>query len=168
MKIIRTTGSSARRTAKIIAALEQRGSAALDAVLPAVKRIVADVRREGDRAMMRYARRFDGLAGPDSLRVGCDEMAAAWDSADPLLRSALTVAAEQIRKFATRQMPQSWSDSPVSGLTTGQLVRPLGSVGCYVPSGRHPLPSTLLMTAIPAKVAGVQRIAVAVTDRGEE
>ena len=58
------------------------------------------------------------------------------------------------------QLPASWSESPIAGLTTGQLVRPLGSVGCYVPSGRHPLPSTLLMTAIPAQVAGVQRIAV--------
>ena len=54
----------------------------------------------------------------------------------------------------------SWSDSPLDGLMTGQLVRPLGSVGCYVPSGRHPLPSTLLMTAIPAQVAGVERIVV--------
>ena len=57
-------------------------------------------------------------------------------------------------------MPKSWNASPVKGLTTGQLVRPLGSVGCYVPSGRHPLPSTLLMTAIPAQVAGVERIVV--------
>ena len=68
--------------------------------------------------------------------------------------------AAQIRGFAKRQMPKSWSDSPVEGLTTGQLVRPLDSVGCYVPSGRHPLPSTLLMTAIPAQVAGVKRIVV--------
>jgi histidinol dehydrogenase len=160
MKMIRTTGRGAQRTAKIIAALEQRGSAALDTVLPTVKRIVANVRRDGDRAMMHYARRFDGLAGPDSLRVGREEMAAAWDSIDAGLQSALSTAADQIRKFATLQMPQSWTESPVSGLTTGQIVRPLGSVGCYVPSGRHPLPSTLLMTTIPAQVAGVQRILV--------
>jgi histidinol dehydrogenase len=160
MKIIRTKGRGARRTAEIIAALEQRGSAALDTVLPVVKRIVVDVRRNGDRAMMRYARRFDGLAGPDALHVSREEMAAAWQSTETNLQTALSTAAEQIRKFATRQMPQSWTDSPVSGLTTGQLVRPLGSVGCYVPSGRHPLPSTLLMTTIPAQVAGVQRIVV--------
>ena len=72
----------------------------------------------------------------------------------------LRTAAAQIRGFAKRQMPKSWSAAPVKGLTTGQLVRPLGSVGCYVPSGRHPLPSTLLMTAIPAQVAGVERIVV--------
>jgi histidinol dehydrogenase len=76
------------------------------------------------------------------------------------MRDALSTAAAEIRTFAGRQMPKSWNASPVKGLTTGQLVRPLGSVGCYVPSGRHPLPSTLLMTAIPAQVAGVERLVV--------
>ena len=94
------------------------------------------------------------------LRVTQEEMAAAWKALDPALRDALATAAEQIRAFARRQMPESWNASPMQGLTTGQLVRPLGSVGCYVPSGRHPLPSTLLMTAIPAQVAGVERIVV--------
>ncbi len=158
MKLIRTTGRNAREAAETLAALEQRGAAALDSVLPAVKRIVSDVRKLGDRALLRYAAKFDGLAGPDAMRVTKEEMAAAWEALDPALRDALTVAADQIRAFAQRQMPASWSDSPVKGLTTGQLVRPLGSVGCYVPSGRHPLPSTLLMTAIPAQVAGVSRI----------
>ena len=95
-----------------------------------------------------------------ALRVTPEEMAAAWEAIDPALREALTTAAEQIRAFAVAQLPASWSDEPIPGLTTGQLVRPLGSVGCYVPSGRHPLPSTLLMTAIPAQVAGVERIVV--------
>ncbi len=161
MKLIRTTGRKAREAAETLAALERRGGAALDAVLPAVKRIVADVRKRGDRALLRYAAKFDGLAGPNAMRVPQEEMAAAWKALDPALRDALTIAADQIRNFAQRQMPTSWSDSPVEGLTTGQLVRPLGSVGCYVPSGRHPLPSTLLMTAIPAQVAGVSRIVVA-------
>ena len=69
-------------------------------------------------------------------------------------------AAAQIRAFAKMQLPKSWSRSSTAGLTVGQLVRPIGAVGCYVPSGRHPLPSTLLMTAIPAQVAGVPRIVV--------
>jgi histidinol dehydrogenase len=158
MKLIRSKGRGARQAADTLAALEQRGGAALDSVLPAVKRIVADVRRQGDRALLRYAAKFDGLAGAGNLRVTEDEMAAAWEAIDPALREALSTAAEQIRAFAQRQLPASWSASPVAGLTTGQLVRPLGSVGCYVPSGRHPLPSTLLMTAIPAQVAGVGRI----------
>jgi histidinol dehydrogenase len=160
MKLIRTKGRAAQQTAEILAALEDRGGAALDAVLPAVKRIVADVRKQGDRALLRYAAQFDGLAGADALRVTPEEMAAAWDGLTPAMRKALTIAADQIRAFAVAQLPASWSESPIAGLTTGQLVRPLGSVGCYVPSGRHPLPSTLLMTAIPAQVAGVERIAV--------
>ena len=160
MKLIRTTGRNARETAKTLASLEQRSGAALDSVLPVVKRIVADVRRSGDRALLRYAAKFDGLAGPHAMRVTRKEMAAAWKGIGPALREALTTAAAQIRRFAERQMPESWTESSFAGLTTGQLVRPLGSVGCYVPSGRHPLPSTLLMTVIPAQVAGVKRIVV--------
>jgi histidinol dehydrogenase len=160
MKLIRTKGRGARQAAELLAALEQRGGAALDTVLPVVRRIVADVRRHGDRALLRYAAQFDGLAGVAALRVAPQKMAAAWNALDPALRQALSTAAEQIRGFAQRQLPASWNASPVEGLTTGQLVRPLGSVGCYVPSGRHPLPSTLLMTAIPAQVAGVERIVV--------
>jgi histidinol dehydrogenase len=160
MKTIRTKGRGAEQTAEILAALERRGGAALDTVLPAVKRIVADVRKQGDRALLRYAAQFDGLAGASSLRVTPDEMATAWDAITPAMRDALSTAATQIRRFAVSQLPASFSDEPIRGLTTGQLVRPLRSVGCYVPSGRHPLPSTLLMTVIPAQVAGVGRIAV--------
>ena len=158
MKLIRTKGRNAREAADTIAALERRSGAALDAVLPAVKRIVADVRKRGDRALLRYAAQFDGLKDTATVRVTKQEMAAAWEAISPALREALSTAAEQIRTFAKRQLPASWSFSPLAGLTTGQLVRPLASVGCYVPSGRHPLPSTLLMTAIPAQVAGVRRI----------
>jgi histidinol dehydrogenase len=160
MKTIRTRGRGAQQAEELLTALEDRGGAALDAVLPAVKRIVSDVRRQGSRALLRYAAQFDGLAGVDALRVTPEEMAAAWEATRPALRKALTTAAEQIRGFAVAQLPASWSAEPIPGLTTGQLVRPLGAVGCYVPSGRHPLPSTLLMTAIPAQVAGVGRIAV--------
>lgn len=160
MRLIRTRGRGAQNTGAVITALERRGGAALDNVLPAVKRIVADVRRRGDRALLRYASRFDGLTSPDAFRVTSGEMAAAWDAVSPGLRGALTTAAAQIRRFAQRQLPAPWSNASVPGLTTGQIIRPLASVGCYVPSGRHPLPSTLLMTAIPAQVAGVERIAV--------
>jgi histidinol dehydrogenase len=160
MKIIQTKGRGTLQTAKLLAAVEQRGGAAFDSVLPAVRRIVADVRKQGDRALLRYAAQFDGLAGARSLRVSPGEMAAAWNAINPPMQEALTIAANQIRSFAVSQLPASFSDEPIPGLTTGQLVRPLASVGCYVPSGRHPLPSTLLMTAIPAQVAGVERLAV--------
>jgi histidinol dehydrogenase len=160
VRLIRTSGRGAGNAATIIAQLEGRGGAALDSVLPAVTRIVADVRRKGDRALLSYASKFDRLPGADALSVTAEETSAAWADTDPALRKALSIAAAQIRRFAQRQMTSSWSKSAARGLTTGQLVRALGSVGCYVPSGRHPLPSTLLMTVIPALVAGVERIVV--------
>jgi histidinol dehydrogenase len=160
MKIIRTKGRGAKQTEELLAALEQRGGAALDTVLPAVRRIVSAVHKNGDRALLHYATKFDGLTDPAKMRIAPDEMAAAWEAINPAMRQALTTAAEQIRNFAVSQLPASFSEEPIPGLFTGQLVRPLGAVGCYVPSGRHPLPSTLLMTAIPAQVAGVARIAV--------
>ena len=161
MKIIRTAGRTAKTAEALLDALEHRSSTALDAVLPAVRRIVTNVQKRGDHALFRYAAQFDGLKDSASLRIAPNEMASAWEAISPALRDALSTAADQIRAFSIEQLPASWSSEPIPGLTTGQLVRPLGSVGCYVPSGRHPLPSTLLMTAIPALVAGVRRIAVA-------
>jgi histidinol dehydrogenase len=160
MRVVRTTGRGAAQARETLPALERRGGAALDAVLPAVKKIVGDVRRGGDRALLRYAAKFDGLTRASALRVTKEEMAAAWAETAAEMQDALRTAAEQIRGFAVEQLPASWIAEDVPGLMTGQMVRPLGAVGCYVPSGRHPLPSTLLMTAIPAQVAGVERIVV--------
>jgi histidinol dehydrogenase len=160
MKLIRTRGRGAIQTAEILDRLERRGGSALDSVVPTVRRIVTDVRRRGDRALLRYATEFDALPVPDALRISREQMASAWGGLSTDMRDALSTAAAQIRAFAKRQLPKSWSASPVPGLLTGQLVRPLAAVGCYVPSGRHPLPSTLLMTVIPAQVAGVPRVAV--------
>jgi histidinol dehydrogenase len=160
MKTIRTKGRSARQAVDLLAALEVRGGAALNTVLPIVKRIVADVRKQGDRALLRYAAKFDGYVSGGSLQITTEEMAVAWEAVTPEMRFALTTAADQIRAFAVNQLPASWSETNADGLLTGQLVRPIGAAGCYVPSGRHPLPSTLLMTAIPAQVAGVSRIVV--------
>jgi histidinol dehydrogenase len=158
MKLIRTEGRGARDAAVVLAQLEKRGGAALDSVMPAVQRIVTDVRRGGDRAMFKYAAKFDGLTDRGRVRVSQEEMAEAWAGTNDGLRDALSTAARQIRTFAKKQMPKSWSAKAGGGLTVGQVVRAIDSVGCYVPSGRHPLPSTLLMTAIPAQVAGVERI----------
>jgi histidinol dehydrogenase len=160
MKIIRTRGRGAQQTETFLSSLERRGGDALDTVLPTVRRIVTNVRTKGDRALFKYAAKFDGLKDTVNLRITPEEMAAAWEAISSPLRDALSTAADQIRAFAVNQLPASWSESPIAGLTRGQLVRPLSSVGCYVPSGRHPLPSTLLMTAIPAQVAGVERIVV--------
>jgi histidinol dehydrogenase len=129
-------------------------------VEPVVRRILADVRKSGDAALLRYAAKFDGLVYGSSLLVSQEEMKAAWQATTPRLQAAMMVARGNILAFAEAQLPQEWTISPVTGVKTGQIVRPLGSVGCYVPGGRYPLPSTLLMTVTPAQVAGVARIVV--------
>ena len=160
MRLLRTKGRGAKQAEAKLAELERRGGAALETVMPAVQKILRDVREKGDRALLKYAQKLDGLAPKSTLRVSSEETEAAWQQLDPSLQQALQTAAANIRTFAERQMPQSWQFSPITNLSTGQLVRPIASAGCYVPGGRHPLPSTMLMTVIPAQVAGVRRIVV--------
>jgi histidinol dehydrogenase len=126
---------------------------------PRVRRMVNDVRRNGDSALRRYAERWDGLAKNQPLRVSEAELTAAWDKSDPQLRTSLRQAAQNIRRFCEWQKPRSWTRTR-AGISLGQLARPLDSVGCYVPGGRYPLLSTVLMTVIPAQVAGVKNIRV--------
>jgi histidinol dehydrogenase len=160
MLLIRTQGRGAKKSEVLLVKLEMRGSMSLDTVLPTVQKILREIRKRGDSSLIAYARKFDGLEKTLSLRITAEETAAAWIDLDPSLKDALTVAARQVRAFAKNQMPKSWQATSGKGLTTRQLVRPLDSVGCYVPGGRHPLPSTMLMTVIPAQVAGVHRIVV--------
>lgn len=138
--------------------LEQRGQK-LDALEPQVRRIIQSVRKDGDRALRRYAERWDGLRPGDPLLVPESEMQAALHDSPRELRRALEEAAASIRRFCEWQKPAEW-ERAIQGRTLGQMVRPLSSVGCYVPGGRYPLPSTLLMTVIPAQVAGVNDIRV--------
>jgi len=138
--------------------IERRGSR-LDAIEPTVRRIVEDVRRHGDRALLKYARKFDGLKPGQGLRVSDTEIRRAYRNASADLRSALGTAEKRIREFCEWQEPREWSRSR-DGIRLGQVVRPLDSVGCYVPGGRFPLVSTLLMTVIPAQAAGVKNIRV--------
>ncbi len=129
-----------------------------------VARIVTDVRRQGDRALLRYARRFDRLEG--SIEISRQEMQAEAACVSAPLRAAVRAAARNIRAVAKRQVPRPWRTTVESGVTVEQRVIPLDRVGCYVPGGRYALPSSLLMTAIPAAAAGVQDI-VAVCPRPE-
>jgi histidinol dehydrogenase len=149
---------SGNAAAAYVSQLEQRSSR-LEKIEPAVRRIVADVRRNGDRALSKYARKFDALAPKQNLRVSESEMRAARKCAPESLRTALRVAENNIRRFCKMQKPKEWTRSS-HGISLGQLVRPLDSCGCYVPGGRFPLVSTLLMTVIPAQVAGVKNIRV--------
>jgi len=149
---------SGRAAAAMVKRLSARG-AQLAGLEPRVQRIVGRVRRGGDTALRRYAERWDGLASKQSLRVPEAEMAAAWRMLAPKMRRSLRQAAQNIRRFCEWQKPASWRRRR-GGISLGQLVRPLESVGCYVPGGRYPLVSTLLMTVIPAQVAGVKNIRV--------
>lgn len=138
--------------------LEKRGSR-FDEIEPAVRKIVEDVRDNGDAALVSYAQKFDELGPAETLRVTESKMKTAWKRAPVSLRSALQTAAKNIRQFCEWQKPKQWTRSH-RGISLGQLARPLDSVGCYVPGGRFPLISTLLMTVIPAQVAGVKNIRV--------
>jgi histidinol dehydrogenase len=160
MKLVKTFGRGKAAAETRIAALEQRGAVSTAKVEPVVRRILADVRKHGDAALMRFATKFDGLAEDAALRVPTGAMQAAWETTAPALQAAMRVAQANIHAFAEAQRPKDWTISPAPGVSTGQIVRPLDSVGCYVPGGRYPLPSTLLMTVTPAQVAGVPRIVV--------
>jgi histidinol dehydrogenase len=160
MKLVKTFGRGKAAADVLIDTLERRGAVNTARVEPVVRRILAEVRRNGDRALLKYAAEFDGLEKRQALLVSRDEMKAAWEATAPTLQAAMMVARGNILAFAEAQLPQEWTISPSAGVKTGQIVRPLGSVGCYVPGGRYPLPSTLLMTVTPAQVAGVERIVV--------
>ena len=157
--VVRIVRSSDR---KAVAELLDRRPARNAAVERAVAAIVARVRRDGDRALLAYARRFDRL--DRDMEVTAREMRAAARALDAPTRRAITEAARNIRRVSARQIPRPWTVAPAAGVRISQRVLPLDSVGCYVPGGRYPLPSSLLMTAIPAVTAGVREV-VAVCPR---
>jgi histidinol dehydrogenase len=129
-----------------------------------VASIVSDVRRRGDAALLQYARTLDRLSG--GVEVSREEMRAAAADVPRPVRAALRTAARNIRAVARRQVPKPWRVQVTSGVSVEQRVVPLDRVGCYVPGGRYPLPSSLLMTAVPALAAGVREV-VAVCPRPE-
>jgi histidinol dehydrogenase len=125
-------------------------------------RILADVRRKGDRALFRWALRLDGMRlTRKSLWIPRAEIRSVSHSVPRELSRAIEHAARNIRRVAEEQLPRSWTITVEPGVRVGQRVTPLGTIGCYIPGGRFSLFSTMLMTAIPAQVAGVKRIVVA-------
>ncbi|MGZ4878356.1 MAG: histidinol dehydrogenase [Candidatus Angelobacter sp.] len=149
-----------RKAEAFVRVLEQRGAADLARVEKKVSQIVADVRKNGDRALRRYAEQLDGLKSKQPLRVADAELEQAWSTVSEEFKQALKTAAGNIRQYCEWQKPQPWRKALAPGMNVGQVVRPLQSAGCYVPGGRYPLPSTMLMTVIPAQVAGVPQIRV--------
>jgi histidinol dehydrogenase len=126
----------------------------------AVQRILSDVRRAGDQAVIEWTNKIDGLR-LDELRVPQEQIEAAYRALDSDLRNALHLSAERIRQFHQKQPGQSWLDWREDGGALGQIIRPLERVGVYAPGGTAPYPSTLLMCAVPARVAGVKEVVVA-------
>lgn len=124
-----------------------------------VDRIIGDVRERGDEALRRYSREIDRVE-IDQFEIPKSEWRAAFDSIEPDLRDALVLAADQIRDFHQKQKRTSWIDFGPDG-ALGQIVRPLERIGVYAPGGSAVYPSSLLMTAVPARVAGVEEIVVA-------
>lgn len=164
MRLLSTKGKGAKEAEALMARLSNPGQASYERVLGQTRTIVEAVRRGGDRALLRYRAKFDGRAASEPLRVSAEAMEQAWRELSAERKAAYRQAAKNIRRFAERQRPRDFMLTVAPGVQAGQRVVPLAAVGCYVPSGRYPLPSTLLMTAIPAQVAGVARI-VAVSPR---
>ena len=142
-----------------IGRLLARKAARFEEAEAVVRPILDAVRKGGDKALMEYARQFDKLERK-SVRVPAAELTQARSALSPEFRGAVETASANIRDYAQRQLPREWSRT-VRGVTLGQVVRPLDTIAAYVPAGRYPLPSTVMMTVIPAQVAGVPNICIA-------
>lgn len=150
MKIIKINGSNRLK-------LLQRSQIDADSVMGAVKDIVSDVKNNKDKALHHYTEKFDGVQ-LKGLLVSEEDLIRSFEKIDKKLAVSLEKAASNIRKFHQKQLPEEWSMEVDDGVTAGQIIRPLERVGCYIPGGRAVYPSSILMTVIPAKVAGVDEV----------
>ena len=138
------------------------------AVTDAVAAIIADVARRGDAALLDYTARFDGLqaAAVAELEIPQQRLAAALESIDPSQREALEYAADRVRSYHAHQLQESWQFRDAAGNLLGQKITPLERAGIYVPGGKASYPSSVLMNALPARVAGVAEIIMVVPAPG--
>ena len=153
-----------------LTALLDRDTAEDRAVEATVRDIIDQVRTQGDQALLDYSRKFDRLDidDPAALEITADELQAAYDALDENIQQALSIAAKRIHDYHQKEVAQSWSYTEADGTRLGQIIRPLDRVGLYVPGGKAAYPSSVLMTATPAKVAGVEEIIMVVpTPDGE-
>ena len=129
----------------------------------AVAAVLADVRARGDAAVIEYTRRWDRVTlTPATLRITADEVEAALAACDPRTLDALRLAADRIEDFHRRQLPDAMEYTDAAGVRLGARWTPVGAVGLYVPGGTAAYPSSVLMNAVPARVAGVPRVAMVV------
>ncbi|WP_420457626.1 histidinol dehydrogenase [Rubrivirga sp.] len=146
----------AERRARLVAVLDRR-AVFDDAVEASVRAILDDVCQRGDAALLDLTERFDGVR-PEALRVPTDALDRALDALDPALRETFEQAAANVRRFHEREMPASWTHDDGDGVTVGQRISPVERAGLYVPAGTAPLPSSVIMNAVPAQVAGVDEV----------
>jgi histidinol dehydrogenase len=156
--LVKVIDARAAGPREIVVQLRRPGSFLSEEVRDAARRIVADVRDRGDEALLDYTERFDGVR-PEQIRVPTKEIAEARAGLPPDAEESFRVAIENVHFFHKREMDVPWETSR-SGATVGQRVRPIKRVGVYVPGGHAAYPSTLVMAAVPAQVAGVGEIAV--------
>ncbi len=156
---VRLLSTSDPDFARRFAAIRQRGADAATSVEPQVRRIVDAVRRRGDRAVIEFTRRFDRVTlDAAQFRISAGEVRAALQTVPPDALRALRLAARRITEFHRRQLSRSWSYRDKLGVQLGQQVMALDRVGLYVPGGHAAYPSSVLMNAIPARVAGVREV----------
>jgi histidinol dehydrogenase len=168
--MMRTLNASDATFSNALAALTRYAGALDPQVDATVAAILHEVRTRGDEAVLEYTAKFDHLnaASVSALKVAESDLAVAWNEIPAAQQLALEVAAERIRLFHERQKQEGWSYTEADGTRLGQIVTPLDRVGIYVPGGKAAYPSSLLMGAIPAKVAGVGELVMVVpTPRGE-
>ena len=159
---MRTLISGTKGFSQFLENLTHRGEAGFADVAESVRDILKRVRIQGDRALVQLTRKYDGWkATPKTLRVSRRDMEVAWRGLSREERVTLKFAAERIERFHVLQRQTSWSFAEEDGTILGQIVRPMSRVGIYVPGGKAAYPSSVLMNAIPAKVAGVPEIIMA-------
>ncbi len=156
--MVRKIDARTRGPAEIVDELRRPGGFLSQVVRDAARRIVEDVRDRGDAALLEYTERFDGIR-PREIRVPKSELDNARGSLSPEVEESFVVAIENVRAFHENEMDRPWERSH-AGATTGQRVRPIRRAGLYIPGGHAPYPSTLVMSAVPAQVAGVGEIRV--------
>ncbi len=147
----------------------KRGASDSEDVQDVVSEILSRVRREGDAALIDYTSKFDMLRlTSGTLKVDADDIEAAYEAIEPKVRDSLEVAAKRIRVYHEKQTEETWTSEDEEGVVLGQLVRPIERVGIYVPGGKASYPSSVLMNAIPARVAGVKEVIMVVPMPGGE
>jgi len=163
LEVLSDLGAAARRLDQIA---DRTISGGAEAASKTVDAILAQVRREGDQALLELSERFDGVR-PDPLRIPIQQLQAAWDQCEDSLKAALELAHDRILAFHQRQLPSDLALSGPHGERLGRRWRPVETAGIYIPGGRASYPSTVLMNAVPARVAGVKRL-VMVTPPGPD